>query len=116
LTVTIPNPVSPFARRIEVQAAPMRLIETEGGLALSVELPGLEQADVEVAVCEGVLSVSGGAAVLTDALRRLDAAQIVLDDVGLRRPTLDDVFLSLTGHAAEQADEPPTDLPAKQSS
>ena len=59
--MTIPNPVSPFARRIEVQAAPMRLIETEGGLALSVELPGLEQADVEVAVCEGVLSVSGGA-------------------------------------------------------
>jgi ABC-2 type transport system ATP-binding protein len=63
-----------------------------------------------------VMPVSGGAAVLTDALRRLDAAQIVLDDVGLRRPTLDDVFLSLTGHAAEQADEPPTDLPAKQSS
>ena len=50
------------------------------------------------------LPVSGGAAVLTDALRRLDAAGIVLDDVGLRRPTLDDVFLSLTGHAAEQHD------------
>jgi ABC-2 type transport system ATP-binding protein len=48
------------------------------------------------------LPVSGGASVLTDALRRLDAAQIVLDDVGLRRPTLDDVFLSLTGHPAEQ--------------
>jgi len=51
-----------------------------------------------------LMPVSGGAAVLTDALRRLDAAQIVLDDVGLRRPTLDDVFLSITGHAAEQAD------------
>jgi ABC-2 type transport system ATP-binding protein len=50
------------------------------------------------------MPVSGGAAVLTDALRRLDAAQIVLEDVGLRRPTLDDVFLSLTGHPAEQAD------------
>jgi ABC-2 type transport system ATP-binding protein len=46
-----------------------------------------------------LMPVSGGAAVLTDALRRLDAAKIVLDDVGLRRPTLDDVFLSLTGHA-----------------
>jgi len=51
-----------------------------------------------------VMPVSGGAMVLTDALRRLDAAHIVLDDVGLRRPTLDDVFLSLTGHAAEDAD------------
>jgi ABC-2 type transport system ATP-binding protein len=50
-----------------------------------------------------VMPVSGGAVVLTDALRRLDAAHIVLDDVGLRRPTLDDVFLSLTGHAADDA-------------
>ncbi len=48
-----------------------------------------------------LMPVSGGAAVLTEALRRLDAAQIVLDDVGLRRPTMDDVFLSLTGHATE---------------
>lgn len=60
LTVTIPNPVSPIPRRIEVQSAPMRLTETEAGLALTIDLPGLEQADVEVAVCEGVLSVSGG--------------------------------------------------------
>jgi ABC-2 type transport system ATP-binding protein len=51
-----------------------------------------------------VMPVTGGAAVLTDALRRLDAAHIALDDVGLRRPTLDDVFLSLTGHAAEESD------------
>ena len=51
-----------------------------------------------------IMPVSGGASVLTDALRRLDAAQIVLDDVGLRRPTLDDVFLALTGHAAEDAE------------
>jgi ABC-2 type transport system ATP-binding protein len=51
------------------------------------------------------MPVSGGAVVLTDALRRLDAAHIVLDDVGLRRPTLDDVFLSLTGHAAVDAND-----------
>src|SRR6478752_1204232 len=38
-----------------------------------------------------VLPVSGGPAVLTEALRRLDAAGIGLDDVGLRRPTMDDV-------------------------
>jgi ABC-2 type transport system ATP-binding protein len=51
-----------------------------------------------------LMPVSGGAAVLTDALRRLDASQIALDDVGLRRPTLDDVFLSLTGHGTGEAD------------
>lgn len=56
-----------------------------------------------------LMPVSGGAAVLTAALRRLDAAQISLDDVGLRRPTLDDVFLLLTGHATEQADGPSAD-------
>jgi ABC-2 type transport system ATP-binding protein len=49
-----------------------------------------------------LIPVSGGAAVLTDALRTLDGAQIVLDDVGLRRPTLDDVFLVLTGQGTEQ--------------
>jgi ABC-2 type transport system ATP-binding protein len=45
--------------------------------------------------------VRGGAGVLMDAVRRLDAAEIAVLDVGLRRPTLDDVFLALTGHAAE---------------
>ena len=48
-----------------------------------------------------LMPISGGATVLTDALRRLDAAHIAVDDVGLRRPTLDDVFLSITGHGAE---------------
>jgi len=50
-----------------------------------------------------IIPVSGGATVLTDALRRLDSARIALDDVGLRRPTLDDVFLALTGHGAAQS-------------
>jgi ABC-2 type transport system ATP-binding protein len=49
----------------------------------------------------------GGAQTLTEVIRALDDADIALDDVGLRRPTLDDVFLALTGHAAELA--PPTE-------
>ncbi len=53
-----------------------------------------------------VVPVTGGAAVLADALRRLDGQGVPVDDVGLRRPTLDDVFLSLTGHAAEAEPEP----------
>ena len=46
--------------------------------------------------------VSGGGQVLVEVLRRLDAAGLTVLDVALRRPTLDDVFLSLTGHAAEE--------------
>ncbi|MFN2561584.1 MAG: ATP-binding cassette domain-containing protein [Jatrophihabitans sp.] len=53
--------------------------------------------------------VTGGAATLTEALRRLDAADVALQDVALRRPTLDDVFLTLTGHRSE--DDPPAQEP-----
>ena len=53
---------------------------------------------------------SGEETVLTEALRVLDDAQIGIDDVGLRRPTLDDVFLALNGHASEE-DTPPPDAP-----
>jgi ABC-2 type transport system ATP-binding protein len=42
-----------------------------------------------------------GTAALVDAVRRFDELQIKLDDIGLHRPTLDDVFLSLTGRLAE---------------
>jgi ABC-2 type transport system ATP-binding protein len=42
-----------------------------------------------------------GAQGLVQVVRDLDAAGIRLDDIGLRRPTLDDVFLSLTGHDAQ---------------
>jgi ABC-2 type transport system ATP-binding protein len=45
--------------------------------------------------------VTGGAEALISALRGLDAAGIAVHDVALRRPTLDDVFLTLTGRAAE---------------
>jgi len=38
-------------------------------------------------------------------VRDLDVAGIALDDLALRRPTLDDVFLSLTGRAATKADQ-----------
>ena len=47
--------------------------------------------------------ISGGAQTLTEALRALDVEGVKLADVGLRKPTLDDVFLSLTGHMAEEA-------------
>lgn len=43
-----------------------------------------------------------GARGLADAVRKLDAAGLVITDFSLRRPTLDDVFLTLTGHAAKE--------------
>lgn len=48
--------------------------------------------------------VTGGAKLLAEVIRDLDARGIEIDDIGLRRPTLDDVFISLTGHVAEEAD------------
>ena len=50
----------------------------------------------------------GGAEVLAEALRRLDGHRREVVDVGLRRPDLDDVFLTLTGHAAEDDATPTT--------
>jgi ABC-2 type transport system ATP-binding protein len=43
------------------------------------------------------------AGILIASLRELDAEGVVVSDVALRRPTLDDVFLTLTGHAAEES-------------
>jgi ABC-2 type transport system ATP-binding protein len=47
--------------------------------------------------------VDGGAADLRELLARLDRAGVAISEAGLRRPTLDDVFMALTGHAAEEA-------------
>ena len=60
---------------------------------------------------EGRLSlpVANGSAALADVVRRLDDADVEIVDLALRRPTLDDVFLTLTGSTAEDAEaEAPT--------
>ncbi len=54
-----------------------------------------------------LMPVTGGVGVLREALRRLDEAGLMVDDAGLRRPTLDDVFLTLTGHGADDEPTPP---------
>jgi len=60
-----------------------------------------------------VVPVTNGARLLPGVVRDLDAAGLQLDDLALRRPTLDDVFLTLTGHEAEEApadrDQSPAD-------
>jgi len=47
--------------------------------------------------------VRGGATVLAEAVRHLDAAGVTIADLALHRPTLDDVFLALTGRATAGA-------------
>jgi ABC-2 type transport system ATP-binding protein len=49
--------------------------------------------------------VDGGTKALIEALRRLDAQGVVVQDIALHRPTLDDVFLSLTGHTSQEGEE-----------
>lgn len=48
------------------------------------------------------IGVTNGSAVLTEAVRGLDAVGVKILDLALKRPSLDDVFLSLTGHTAEE--------------
>ncbi len=55
---------------------------------------------------------SGGAGALVEALRGLDARGIGVLDVALRRPTLDDVFLTLTGHGAQEQPDSALAAPA----
>jgi ABC-2 type transport system ATP-binding protein len=47
-----------------------------------------------------------GSQALVETVRRLDALGIHTQELGIRRPSLDDVFLSLTGHGAEENDAP----------
>lgn len=60
----------------------------------------------KVAIDEGLRKVSApvttGANALISALREFDAQNIHPLDIGLKRPSLDDVFLALTGHVAEE--------------
>ncbi|HTZ43441.1 MAG TPA: ATP-binding cassette domain-containing protein [Jatrophihabitans sp.] len=55
-----------------------------------------------------VAPVSGGSATLVEAVHRLEAEGIAVVDVSLRRPTLDEVFLTLTGRPADSP-EPDAD-------
>lgn len=58
------------------------------------------EVQVEATTRHLVVPVANGAQTLSGVIRDLDAARISLEDMALRRPTLDDVFLTLTGRAA----------------
>ncbi len=93
-----------------------------GGAVVEVRLADAEQAKQAAAVLSGAgggetsldedlvrVPSRDGTSTLTEVVRRLDAAALPARSVQLREPSLDDVFLALTGHAAEGAErEPPS--------
>jgi ABC-2 type transport system ATP-binding protein len=92
--------------RIElvVSSAP----DIEIGRSVLAEL-AVDEVQIEEHTRTLTAGVSGGVQALESVLHRLSAQSIKVVDIGLRRPTLDDVFLSLTGHVAEEVTEEPED-------
>jgi len=93
-----------------------------GGERIDVVLADAAQRDAAVRVLRGVArgetqtdgdgrslgaAVDGGQQALLQVLQGFEEQRIDVVDVGLHRPTLDDVFLALTGHSAE-AEQPET--------
>ncbi|MDP1848722.1 MAG: ATP-binding cassette domain-containing protein, partial [Solirubrobacteraceae bacterium] len=113
--------------RVIAKGSPDELKDRVGGERLEVRLAA--RADAQAAVralaplsdepphAEGDtvrVGVRRRAGTIVDAVRRLDQAGVDVDDIALRRPTLDDVFLSLTGHVAEgdTAEQPAEEVTA----
>jgi ABC-2 type transport system ATP-binding protein len=65
--------------------------------ANALALVGRDEPVVDPATRRVAIPVGAGTERLTDAARALEAADVVVDDISLRRPTLDEVFLALTG-------------------
>jgi ABC-2 type transport system ATP-binding protein len=103
--------------RVIAEGTPDDLKDRVGGARLEVTLEDPTQANAAVAAVstmsderptlEGAvvrLSVRAGGARIVEAVRRLDAAKVGVADIVQRRPTLDDVFMSLTGRIVEHAE------------
>ncbi len=71
----------------------------------AAELPSLGEPSIDEVRRIVTMPVRATPGLLTSALRILDAVSIDVVDIGLRRPTLDDVFLTLTGHHVAEAPE-----------
>jgi ABC-2 type transport system ATP-binding protein len=77
---------------------------SDAGTALELVRPlAAKSPNIEGTVIE--MTVEQGPSVAIEVLRRLDGASIELAGLSLREPSLDDVFLNLTGHKAEDVPE-----------
>lgn len=85
--------------RLEARVSDSSDLERAAALlgALADSAPHVDPEQQRVSV-----PTAGGTAFLLRAGLRFQEERIALDDLGIRRPSLDDVFLSLTGHAAEE--------------
>ena len=100
--------------RIIAEGTPLELKDQSGRASLVVTVSHVGDVDNAAGIVRGevgeihvdrdarhITAPAEGVAALTRIAARLDDARIELDDIGLQRPSLDDVFLSLTGHRAE---------------
>ncbi|MDA0274490.1 MAG: ATP-binding cassette domain-containing protein [Actinobacteria bacterium] len=87
--------------KLEVTVAPYSLLATKAAL----ELITSHEAQVDEQFNRISIAVAGGSAALSDVVRALDGRSIEILDLALKRPSLDDVFLALTGHVAEIEEE-----------
>jgi ABC-2 type transport system ATP-binding protein len=80
-------------------------------VAQSLGRLGVEAPRVDAGTNRVTIPATGGRAVIAEAIRMLDALAVEVDDIGLRRPTLDEVFLTLTGSPidADPSTDDPTD-------
>jgi ABC-2 type transport system ATP-binding protein len=74
-----------------------------GPLAEALAALGVEAPRVDTGTKRVTVPVAAGRAAIADAVRAVDGLGVEVDDIGLRRPTLDEVFLTLTGRAPEAA-------------
>jgi len=98
-----PHELKQLAGRDVIEA---RVPEGENLHRVAQALAGVSDGEPSIdAALRRVTVPADGTASLMAGLRALDAAGLALDDVGLRRPTLDEVFLTLTGRPADGADD-----------
>jgi ABC-2 type transport system ATP-binding protein len=103
--------------RLLAEGTPDQLKDRVGGERLEIRLDDRAQVDLALGALQSMsderplwtgeivrVAVRQRSGAIVEAVRRLMEAGVGVEDIALRRPTLDDVFLALTGHAAESRD------------
>ncbi|MET0818504.1 MAG: ATP-binding cassette domain-containing protein [Solirubrobacteraceae bacterium] len=85
--------------------------DAERAAAVIAEM-ALDRPVIEDGVVHATMRQRSGT--IAEAVRRLDEADVGVDDIEMSRPTLDDVFITLTGHSAEDADDDDDDAAEEQ--